>query len=190
MLWSCDAHYQKWMSVVTTVVLIISAIRRKLASFEIFTVCTNLAEMALLHRTELTTAKKKLPPVGLDLMQEIVTGSGVQCLIIWAKLACAIWGIFKLLFMHHLIFGLGGTEDLAIINRAWLCKDLGVLDLQTNVSLAHMVSNNLLHQLEHHWGFFFLAVVNSFEYNNAISANFVQTVTTRLFRIFHTYFSQ
>ena len=26
--------------------------------------------------------KKKLPPVGLDLMQEIITGLGVQCLTI------------------------------------------------------------------------------------------------------------
>ena len=41
--------------------------------FEFFTVCTKLAEMALLDSKELTAAKKKLPPVGLDLMQEIIT---------------------------------------------------------------------------------------------------------------------
>ena len=29
---------------------------------------------------DLTTAKKKLPPVGLDLMLQIITGLGVQCL--------------------------------------------------------------------------------------------------------------
>ena len=35
-------------------------------------------------------SKKKLPPVGLDLVQEIIAGLGVQCLTISAKLACAI----------------------------------------------------------------------------------------------------
>ena len=39
---------------------------------------------------DLTTVKKKLPPVGLDLMQEIITGLLVQCLTNWAKLACVI----------------------------------------------------------------------------------------------------
>ena len=38
-----------------------------------------LTEMALLYSKELTTAKK-VTPVGLDLMQEIITGLGVQCL--------------------------------------------------------------------------------------------------------------
>ena len=47
---------------------------------EFFIVCTKLAEMALLYSKELTTAKKKLPPVGLELMQEIITGLGVQYL--------------------------------------------------------------------------------------------------------------
>ena len=57
-------------------------------------------------------SKKKLPLVGLDLLLQIITGLGVQCLTIWAKQACAISGIFKLLFMHHLIFGLRGTERI------------------------------------------------------------------------------
>ena len=35
---------------------------------EFFTVCTKLAEMAILYSKDLTTAKKMLPPVGLDLM--------------------------------------------------------------------------------------------------------------------------
>ena len=61
---------------------------RKLA-LEFFTVCTKLAEMAILYSKDLTTAKK-LPPLGLDLVQEIITGLGVQCLTIWAKQACAI----------------------------------------------------------------------------------------------------
>ena len=44
-------------------------------TFEFFTVCTKLAEMAILYSKDLTTAKKKkLPPVGLDLVQEIITG--------------------------------------------------------------------------------------------------------------------
>ena len=77
-----------------------------LLAIELFTVCTKLVEMALLHSTVLTTAKM-LPSVGLDLMQEIIIGLGVQCLTIQAKLACAIKGICKLLFMHHLISGLG-----------------------------------------------------------------------------------
>ena len=44
-------------------------------------VCTKLAEMAILYSKDLTTAKK-LPPVGLDLMLQIITGLGVQCLTI------------------------------------------------------------------------------------------------------------
>ena len=50
------------------------------APFEFFTVCTKLAEMAILYSKDLTTAKKKLPAVGLDLMLQIITGLGVQCL--------------------------------------------------------------------------------------------------------------
>ena len=57
---------------------------------EFFTVCTKLAEMAILYSKDLTTAKKMLPPVGLNLVQEIVAGLGVQCLSIWAKLACQV----------------------------------------------------------------------------------------------------
>ena len=34
-------------------------------------------------------SKEKLPPVGLELMQEIITGSRVQCLTNWAELAFA-----------------------------------------------------------------------------------------------------
>ena len=48
--------------------------------FEFFTVCTKLAEMAILYSKDLTTVKKELPPVGLDLILHIVTGLGVQCL--------------------------------------------------------------------------------------------------------------
>ena len=51
-------------------------------TIEFFTVCTKLAEMAILYSKDLTTAKKKLPPVGLDLVQEIIAGLGVQCLTI------------------------------------------------------------------------------------------------------------
>ena len=41
-----------------------------------------LTEMALLTSKDLTTAKKlPLPPVGLDLVQEINAGLRVQCLI-------------------------------------------------------------------------------------------------------------
>ena len=46
--------------------------------------------MALLASKDLTTAKKKLAPVGLYLMLEIITGLGVQYLTKWAKQACAI----------------------------------------------------------------------------------------------------
>ena len=35
-------------------------------------------------------ASKDLLPMGLDLMQEIITGLGVQCLTNLAKLACVI----------------------------------------------------------------------------------------------------
>ena len=49
------------------------------SNYRVFTVCTKLAEMAILYSKDLTTAKKKLPPVGLDLVQEIIAGLGVQC---------------------------------------------------------------------------------------------------------------
>ena len=48
--------------------------------FQFFTFCTKLAEMATLYSKDLTTAKIKLPPVGLDLILQIITGLGVQCL--------------------------------------------------------------------------------------------------------------
>ena len=48
-------------------------------TIEFFTVCTKLAEMTLLTSRDLTAAKK-LFPVGLDLMQEIITSIRVQCL--------------------------------------------------------------------------------------------------------------
>ena len=59
-------------------------------AFEFFTVCTKLAEMANLYSKDLTTAKKTLPPLGLNLMLQIITGLEVQCLTIGAKQACAI----------------------------------------------------------------------------------------------------
>ena len=51
-------------------------------SIEFFTVCTKSAEMAILYSKDLTTTNKELPPVGLDLVQGIIAGLGVQCLTI------------------------------------------------------------------------------------------------------------
>ena len=51
-----------------------------LSLIEFFTVCTMLAEMAILYSKDFNNSKKKLPPVGLDLMLQIITGLGVQCL--------------------------------------------------------------------------------------------------------------
>ena len=51
---------------------------RQNVPIEFFTVCTKLAEMALLSSKELTTTKKELPTVGLDLMH----GLRVLCLTI------------------------------------------------------------------------------------------------------------
>ena len=79
---------------------------------EFFTVCTKFAELAILYWKDLTRAKKKLSPVALGLVQEIIAGSGVQCLTNWVKLACASQLISELLFIHHLIFGLRGTERI------------------------------------------------------------------------------
>ena len=90
-------------------------------------------------------------------MQEIITGLRVQCLAIWAKLACAIKGIFKLLFMHHLIFRL--NVSLAQLIRHWSLKLVKISCIRSSPTGGN-----------------FFAVVKSFEYNNAISANFVQTV--------------
>ena len=53
-----------------------------------FTVNTKLEEMVAMASRDLTPAKKS-PPVGLHLMQEIITGWRVQCLTNWAKLAFA-----------------------------------------------------------------------------------------------------
>ena len=41
-------------------------------AIEFFTVCTKLAEMAILYSKDLTTAKKKLSPVGLNPMLQII----------------------------------------------------------------------------------------------------------------------
>ena len=73
--------------------ILMQLFERKKSNFEItitgtigfFTVCTKFAEMAILYSKDLTTAKKKLPPEGLDLMLQIITGLGVQCLARWAK---------------------------------------------------------------------------------------------------------
>ena len=52
-------------------------------TFKFFTVCTEiLAEIAILYSEVFNNSKKKLPPVGFDLVQEIIAGLGVQCLTI------------------------------------------------------------------------------------------------------------
>ena len=49
-------------------------------------------------------SNKKLPPVGLDLMQEIITGLRVQCLTNWAKLAFACKSkTFRSWYSHTLL---------------------------------------------------------------------------------------
>ena len=49
-------------------------------------------------------SKKKLPPVGLDLMLQIITGLGVQCLTRWAKQAFAYkFKTFRSLYSHALL---------------------------------------------------------------------------------------
>ena len=60
----------------------------------------------------------------------------VQHSHLWVSEACATEEIFKLLFMHHLTFGLGGTDDLAIINRVWLYKEPQISVLQANAKLV------------------------------------------------------
>ena len=60
--------------------------------------------MALLYSKDLTTAKKKLLRVGFDLMLQIITGLGVQCLTIWAKLTFACKSkTFRSLYSHALL---------------------------------------------------------------------------------------
>ena len=53
-----------------------------------------------------------LPPVGIEPGPLINLWFQVQHYPLWTNLACATYGIFKLLFMHHLIFGLIGTEKI------------------------------------------------------------------------------
>ena len=62
----------------------------------------------------------------------------------WATEAFATREIFKLLPMHHFIFGLWSFR----INRAWLYKDPKVSVLQANASVAQLV---WLYQVESHW---------------------------------------
>ena len=49
----------------------------RISFFKVFAVNTKLAEMAVLASKDLTT---KLLPLGLDWIQEIITGLGVKCL--------------------------------------------------------------------------------------------------------------
>ena len=110
-------------------------------------------------------------------MQEIITGLGVQCLTIWAKQACAIWGSLNFCSFTTCFFYL---DDLVRINRAWLYKDLKVSDLQESTILAQLVKLWTLKPviISCIGGNFFSAVVKSFNVNTAISANFVLTVKT------------
>ena len=48
-----------------------------------------LLECILVVFKGFNNSKRKLPPVGLDLMLQIITGLGVQCLTNWAKLTFA-----------------------------------------------------------------------------------------------------
>ena len=63
-----------------------------------------LASTALLLETE-TSSDKMLPPIG-------------QHSPVWASLACATYGMFKLLFIHHLVFGFG--YFVGIIDRDYM----------------------------------------------------------------------
>ena len=72
-----------WFSSFVNVVLLCSAGKTQLVkpnSIEFFTANTKLAEMSVILASKDLTTTKKLPPVGLDLMQEIITGLRVQCL--------------------------------------------------------------------------------------------------------------
>ena len=60
--------------------------KQSILTIEFFTVNTKLVEMTVLASKDLTNVKK-LPPVGLDLMQEIITGLRVKRLSNWANLA-------------------------------------------------------------------------------------------------------
>ena len=51
----------------------------KLPLLEFFTVHTKIA-IQCIGIKGFNNSKKELPPAGLDLMQEIITGLGVQCL--------------------------------------------------------------------------------------------------------------
>ena len=49
-------------------------------------------------------SKKKLPPVGFDLMLQIITGLGLQCLARWAKQTFAYkFKTFRSLYSHALL---------------------------------------------------------------------------------------
>ena len=60
-----------------------------LIAIEFFTVSTKLAEMVILASKDLRTLTN-VPPVGLDLMEEIITGLRVQHLTNQTKQTCAI----------------------------------------------------------------------------------------------------
>ena len=58
----------------------IKGVESQWLAIEFFTVCTNWQKWQFCIQRNLTTAKKELPPVGLDLMLKIITDLGVQCL--------------------------------------------------------------------------------------------------------------
>ena len=71
--------------------------------------------MAILYSKDLTTAEEKIPPVGLDLMLQIITGLGVQCLTKWAKQAFACKSkTFRFLYSHALLIIAKSSQFLQV----------------------------------------------------------------------------
>ena len=71
-----NSHEQFILTYLNILAIVISLSNFNIFLFvqiEFFTVYTKLAEMAILASKDLRTPKKKLLPVGLDLMQGIIT---------------------------------------------------------------------------------------------------------------------
>ena len=68
----------------------------------------NIGNNANIGLRGFTTWKQKIPVTRCHLQWGLNPGPLIPCLTLsfCANLACATWGMFKLLFMHHLIFGL------------------------------------------------------------------------------------
>ena len=119
----CESRTQISVRALVSIRLIFKRDCSYFNTIEFFTVYTKLAEMAILASNYLTT-KKKLPPVGLDLMQGIITGLWVQHQTNWATeaFACKTETLGSL-YSHALLILTKWSE----VSSKCLCGSVGLV---------------------------------------------------------------